>query len=143
LKGFIMALPNGAGGYQVGDGNLSEVQLGVQGAPVALTATSNTLTAAQLTGGIITSTNASAVAITLPIVVTAGGVTGVNDVVSSAKTNSSFGVTIINLGSSSGEVTVGAGTGWSIVGTATVAINTSARFLARKTSDTTYTLYRV
>ena len=137
-----MALPNGAGGYQVGDGNLNEVQLGVQGAPVALTATSNTLTAAQLTSGIITSTNASAVAITLPIVVTAGGVTGVNDVVSSAKTNSSFDVVIINLGSASGEVTVGAGTGWTIVGTATVAINTSARFIARKTSDITWTLYR-
>lgn len=137
-----MALPNGAGGYQVGDGNLNEVQLGVQGAPVALTATTNTLTAAQLTSGIITSTNASAVAITLPIVVTAGGVTGVNDVVSSAKTNSSFDVVIINLGSSSGEVTVGAGTGWTIVGTATVAINTSARFIARKTSDITWTLYR-
>ena len=137
-----MALPNGAGGYQVGDGNLNEVQLGVQGAPVALTATSNTLTAAQLTSGIITSTNASAVAITLPIVVTAGGVTGLNDVVSSAKTNSSFDVVIINLGSSSGEVTVGTGTGWTIVGTATVAINTSARFIARKTSDITWTLYR-
>ena len=138
-----MALPNGAGGYQVGDGNLSEIQLGTQAAPIALTATSNTLTATQLTGGIITSTNASAVAITLPIVVTAGGVTGVNDVVSSAKTNSSFEVVIINLGSASGEVTVGVGTGWTIVGAATVAISTSARFLARKTSDTTYTLYRV
>ena len=137
-----MALPNGAGGYQVGDGNLNEVQLGVQGAPVALTATSNTLTAAQLTSGIITSTNASAVAITLPIVVTAGGVTGVNDVVSSAKTNSSFDVVIINLGSSSGEATVGAGTGWTIVGAANVPINTSARFIARKTSDITWTLYR-
>ena len=137
-----MALPNGAGGYQVGDGNLNEVQLGVQGAPVALTATTNVLTAAQLTSGIITSTNASAVAITLPIVVTAGGVTGLNDVVSSAKTNSSFDVVIINLGSSSGEVTVGTGTGWTIVGTATVAINTSARFIARKTSDITWTLYR-
>lgn len=137
-----MALPNGAGGYQVGDGNLNEVQLGVQGAPTALTATTNTLTPAQLTSGIITSTNSAAVAITLPIVVTAGGVTGVNDVVSSAKTNSSFDLVIINLGSGSGEVTVGAGTGWTIVGTTTVAISTSARFIARKTSDITWTLYR-
>ena len=138
-----MALPNGAGGYQVGDGNLSEVQLGTQATPVALTATSNTLTAQQLTGGILTSTTASAVAITLPIVVTASGVTGVNDVVSSAKVNSTFDVTIINLGSSSGAVTVGVGTGWTIVGSAGVAISTSAQFRARKTSDTTYTLYRV
>ena len=33
-----MALPNGAGGYQIGDGNISEAQLFVQSAPTALTA---------------------------------------------------------------------------------------------------------
>ena len=30
-----MALPNGAGGYQVGDGNLNEAILGVQAIPTA------------------------------------------------------------------------------------------------------------
>ena len=29
-----MALPNGAGGYQLGDGNISEVNIGVQSTPV-------------------------------------------------------------------------------------------------------------
>ena len=135
-----MALPNGAGGYQVGDGNLSEVQLGVQGAPVALTAAA-TLTAQQLTAGIITYTGAVA-NIQLPIVVTAGGVTGVNDVVSSAKTDSSFDVVVINIGGTN-TATVTAGTGWTLVGSAAVAAGVSAQFLARKTSDTTYTLYRV
>jgi hypothetical protein len=32
-----MALPNGAGGYQVGDGNLTEAVLGVQTIPASLT----------------------------------------------------------------------------------------------------------
>ena len=30
-----MALPNGAGGYQLGDGNLSEVNIGVQATPTS------------------------------------------------------------------------------------------------------------
>ena len=61
-----MALPSVGGGYQVGDGNQNEILLGTQAAPGATTATSVTLTAAELTGGLYTSTNASAVAITLP-----------------------------------------------------------------------------
>ena len=51
-----MALPNGAGGYQLGDGNLNEVVLGYQAAPQSVTATA-TLTAAQVASG-----NASMVA---------------------------------------------------------------------------------
>ena len=47
-----MALPNGAGGYQLGDGNLTEVDLMIQPAPIALT-TGVTLTAAQLANGIL------------------------------------------------------------------------------------------
>ena len=42
-----MALPNGAGGYQVGDGNLTEAVLGVQTIPTTLTG-DTTLTAAQV-----------------------------------------------------------------------------------------------
>ena len=33
-----MALPNGAGGYQLGDGNIGEAVLSVQGAPTAVAA---------------------------------------------------------------------------------------------------------
>ena len=54
-----MALPNGAGGYQLGDGNLTEVTMGVQSTPVAKTAAA-TLTAAEITSGIITYTGAVA-----------------------------------------------------------------------------------
>lgn len=132
-----MPLPQVGGGYQFTDGNLSEVALGVQGTPGATTATSVTLTAADLTGGIYTSTNASAVAITLPTAALTDAL------LVNAKVNSSFELVIINLGSASGAVTMTAGTGWTLVGSATVAISTSARFLARKTGDAAYTLYRI
>ena len=45
-----MALPNGAGGYQLGDGNLTEAVLGVQTIPTTLTG-DTTLTAAQMALG--------------------------------------------------------------------------------------------
>jgi hypothetical protein len=61
-----MALPNGAGGYQLGDGNLNEVDLIIQPTPIALT-TGVTLTTAQLQNGIILgSPGASAVSYQLP-----------------------------------------------------------------------------
>jgi len=61
-----MALPNGAGGYQIGDGNVGEAQLFVQGAPTALTAAA-TATAAQLANGLFTF-NGTAGNLTLPTV---------------------------------------------------------------------------
>ena len=132
-----MALPSVGGGYQYTDGNQNEITLGVQVAPGATTATSVTLTAAELTGGIYTSTNSSAVAITLPTAALTDAL------LVNAKVNSSFEIVFINLGSASGAITVTAGTGWTIVGSATVAISTSGRYLARKTGDAAYTLYRV
>ena len=46
-----MALPNGAGGYQIGDGNLLEAQLTVQTIPTTLTG-DTTLTADQVVVGL-------------------------------------------------------------------------------------------
>ena len=129
-----MALPNGAGGYQLGDGNLTEVTLGVQSAPVAKTAAA-TLTAAELTSGIITYTGA-AVNLTLPTVALTEAL------VTSAKDNSSFEVVIINTGATN-AATVVVGTGWTIVGAAAVSAATSAQFRARKTGDLAWTLYRI
>jgi hypothetical protein len=130
-----MALPNGAGGYQVGDGNIGEATLFVQGAPTALTAAA-TLTAAQLSNGLITYTGA-AVDLTLPTVALLEA-----DVSSASKVNAAFDFTIINIGGTN-AATVVIGTGWTIVGVAGVSASTSARFRARKTGDTTWTLYRV
>jgi hypothetical protein len=130
-----MALPNGSGGYQIGDGNLGEANLFVQGAPTALTAAA-TLTAAQLSAGLFTYTGA-AVDLTLPTVALLEA-----DVSSAEKVNAAFEFTIINIGATN-AATVVVGTGWTIVGAAAVAAATSARFLARKTGTGTWTLYRV
>ena len=129
-----MALPNGAGGYQLGDGNLTEVTLGVQSAPVAKTAAA-TLTAAEITSGIITYTGAVA-NLTFPTVALTEAL------VTSAKDNSSFEVVIINIGATN-TVSVVGGTGWSTVGSLAIAAGVSGRFLARKTGDLAWTLYRI
>ena len=142
-----MALPNGAGGYQVGDGNLNEPVIGYLPAPITETGTSAvTLTAAEVTGGILVANPGStATTYTMPIVVTSGATTGVNDLVSSAKVGSTFNWVVINIGTGSGDITMaaGTGTGWTIVGSLSITDGTSASFVARKTSDTTWTLYRV
>lgn len=141
-----MALPNGAGGYQLGDGNLNEVVIGYLPAPLTETGTSAvTLTAAEVTGGIlIANPGTTGTTYTMPIVVTSGATTGVNDLVSSAKVGSTFNWTVINIGTTTGDITLaaGTGTGWTIVGSLTIDDGTSASFVARKTSDTTWTLYR-
>ncbi len=132
-----MALASVGGGYQVGDGNVNEIKLGTMVAPGASTATSNTFTAADMTGGAYTFTNASAVGVT-----TATGAQ-LDALLTNAKVNSSFDLVIINLGSSSGAVTVTAGSGVTLVGSATVAISTSARFTLRKTGDSAWSMYRM
>ena len=128
-----MALPNGAGGYQLGDGNLSEVSMSVQSAPASKAAAA-TLTAAELTGGIVIYSGATA-SLTLPTVA------DTEVLVSSAKVNSSFDVNFINTGA--GTLTIAVGTGWTLVGTVTSATLTSAAWRARKTGDGAWTLYRV
>ena len=128
-----MALPNGAGGYQLGDGNLSEVNIGVQATPTTKTAAA-TLTAAELTSGIIVYSGASA-SLTLPTVA------DTEVLVSSAKVNSSFEVNFINTGA--GTLTIAVGTGWTLVGTVTSATLTSGLWRARKTGDGSWSFYRI
>ena len=130
-----MALPNGAGGYQVGDGNLTEALLGVQAAPTALSA-DVTVTAAQLSNGLFTVDSAADITATLPTVAL------LEATVSSAKVNSSFDFAVVNVDASY-QVTFAVGTGWTIVGSAIVLEATSGQFRARKTGDTTWTLYRI
>jgi hypothetical protein len=141
-----MALPNGAGGYQVGDGNLNEPVIGYLPVPSSETGvTAVTLTAAEVTGGILVANpGTTGTTYTMPLVVTSGATTGVNDLVSSAKVGSTFDWVVINIGTSTGDITMaaGTGTGWTIVGSLTISDGTSASFIARKTSDTTWTLYR-
>ena len=132
-----MALASVGGGYQTTDGNTSELTLGVQAAPQTATATA-TLTAAQITGGLLVANpSTSAATYTLPTV------TATEAIVTNAKVDSTFELNIVNLGTSSGALTIAVGTGWTLVGSATVAITSSARFLARKTGAGAWTIYRV
>ena len=131
-----MALPNGAGGYQIGDGNVGEAQLFVQGAPTALTAGA-TATAAQLSNGLFTF-NGTAGNLQLPTVADLEA-----DISSASKVNSAFDFYIINIDAGTDDITLTVGTGWTIVGAAAVAENTSAHFRARKTGDGTWTAYRI
>ena len=133
-----MALPNGAGGYQIGDGNLNEVQIDVQAAPATATDTA-TLTVAQLTNGIILATPTAAAAYTLPTVAL------LEATVSSAKVNSSFDFVVVNLASSDYDITMTTATGWTVTGGGVMVVQqaSSAIFRARKTGDGTWQLYRL
>ena len=134
-----MALPNGGGGYQVGDGNLNELTLGYAAVPQTATATA-TLTAAQVTGGmLVANPSTSAATYTLPTG------TAIDDVVTSAKVGSTFDLNLVNIGTSSGAVTLATATGLTDGGNAFVAtaITSSAMFRFRKTGDGTWTVYKV
>ena len=135
-----MALPNGAGGYQLGDGNTAEVQIRTQAAPATATV-SATLTAAQLANGIILgSPSSTAASYTLPTVA------DLEALVSSAKVNSCFDFSVVNVdGSGGGVITLATNTGWSLVGLMTVVATagTAQAFRARKTGDGSWTLYRI
>lgn len=132
-----MALPNGAGGYQIGDGNASEAQLFVQSAPTAVAAAA-TATAAQLASGLFVF-NGTAGNLTLPTVALLEA-----EISSAQKVNAAFDFIVINADASGSDaVTLAVGTGWTIVGAAAVAAAASAQFRARKTGDGTWTAYRI
>ena len=134
-----MALPNVAGGYQVGAGNRSETILSAMAAPQTATATA-TLTAAQIVNQMLVATaGASAVTYTLP--------TGalIDAAVPNATVGSFFDLCIVNLGTSSGTVTLAVSTGVTDGGNAltAIAVTTSQLFRFRKTGDATYVAYRL
>ena len=140
----MATLPNGAGGYQVGDGNLNEVQMNTQATPATATVTA-TLTTAQLLNGILLGTpTTTAAAYTLPLA------TDLDAAVSSAKVGSSFDFTVVNTnGSGGGVITITTNTGWTIgssgsqgLMTVTTA-GTAQAYRAVKTGDGAWSLYRV
>ena len=132
-----MAIPNGAGGYQVGDGNLSEVILGVQATPNTYTAGA-TLTVADLENGVVIYNAAGANNLALPAVT---GLTGVDAEISSAKVGSCFDLFLLCSGAGAGSLTAGAG--WTLVGVGLGVAGRGVHFRAVKTGDGTYTLYRI
>lgn len=136
-----MALPNGGGGYQVGDGNLNEPLIDCIPAPVSVTA-SATLTAAQVLNGLILANSGVTTSrtYTLPTVALLEA-----DLTNSDKVGTSFTFRVVNLGTSSGTAVIAAGTGWTVSGslTMTIPVTTGAAFVARKTGAGAWVLYRV
>ena len=135
-----MALPNGAGGYQVGAGNRQETIMGAMAAPQTATATA-TLTAAQIVNQMLVANpgSSSAATYTLP--------TGalIDAAVPNAIVGSTFDLSIVNIGTSSGTVTLAVSTGVTDGGNALVAIavTSSQTFRFRKTGDGTYVVYNL
>ena len=137
-----MALPNGGGGYQIGDGNLNEAIIDALPDPISVT-TAATLTPAQVLNGLILANSgitAASVTYTLPTVADLEAV-----LVNSDKTGTSFSFRVVNLGTSSATAIIAAGTGWTITGslTMTIPVTTGASFIARKSAAGAWTLYRV
>jgi hypothetical protein len=140
-----MALASIGGGYQFTDGNQNELSMGTQAAPQTATVTA-TLTVAQVTGGLLVATpGGSTASYTLP--------TGtlLDAQMTNMKVNSTFLLMIVNVTSVTGVITIVAGTGITLVGTATIGLSAAAstspagvaQFLFRKTDTAAYTVYRV
>ena len=136
-----MAIPNGGGGYQIGDGNLNEPLIDALPDPVSV-ASAATLTAAQVLNGLIlanSGVSSGSVTYTLPTVADLE-----LDLSNSDKVGTSFTFRLVNLGTSSGTAIIATNTGWTITGslTMTVPVTTGAQFVARKSAAGAWTLYR-
>jgi len=135
-----MALPSIGGGNQHGDGNLNERQLDVQGDVQTATATA-TLTTAQTLGGILVG-NPSTTAATYTLPTAAA----IDAVMVNAKVGSTFDLVVVNIGTSTGVITVAVGTGITLVGLATLptaAAGSSGQWRFRKTGAAAWTAYRI
>jgi hypothetical protein len=136
-----MALPNGGGGYQVGDGNLTEPLIDAIPLPISITAAA-TLTPAQVLNGVILANSGvtTTQTYTLPTVALLEATLS-----NSEKVGTSFMFRVVNLGTSSGTAVIAAGTGWTVSGslTMTIPVTTGAAMLARKSAEGAWTLYRV
>ena len=135
-----MAIPTVGGGYQFNDGNLNEVKVSVAAAPTTAV-DSATLTAAQLTNGIILGSPTTTAAYTLPLA------SDLDALLTNSKVGTIFDFRVINV-TGSGVITVTTNTGWSIgssgsQGLMTVAATagTVRAFRARKTGDGAWALY--
>ena len=133
-----MALPNGSGGYQVGDGNMTEAVLSVQTIPTTLTG-DTTLTAAQVASGLVVCKKASDATLTVTLPTAAL----LDAAITSAKVGSSFELTICNDNNSgaSSTVPVTTGTGITVFGSVTIARHGAHTYRFVKTGDAAYSAF--
>jgi len=135
-----MALPNGAGGYQVGAGNRAETLMSAMAAPQTATTTA-TLTAAQVVSQMLVANPGSGAAATYTLPTAAL----IDAAVPNATVGSTFDLSLVNIGTSSGTATLATATGITDGGNAftVVAVTSSALFRFRKTGDAAYTVYKM
>lgn len=133
-----LAGPTFTGTTGLANSTQSGVAYIAQAAPTAKNSTS-TITIAELLTLILTATSATAVSLTLPT----GTLTDAGILSGALANDRAFDWSLVNLGSSSGAVTLLAGTAHTIVGAALVAIGTSAGFRTRKTATNTFVTYRI
>lgn len=133
-----MALPNGAGGYQLGDGNLTEAVLGAQSIPTTLTG-DTTLTGAQVAAGLVVCNKGSDATLTVTLPTAAL----LDAAIPSAKVGSSFKLTITNNNNSgaSSTVPVTTGTGITIYGSVTVPRFGAYTYMFVRTGDAAYSAF--
>ena len=142
LGGMAYQDPNSVsiGGGSISNPQVLNNQFVAQSTPTAIsTAGSTTLTIAQLLTRIITVTQTAAVTLVLPT----GTLADAGILSGQLLVGQAFDWNVINLGNTSGAITVQGGTNNTYVGFATVAINTSATFRTLKTATNTYITYRV
>jgi hypothetical protein len=137
-----MALPSVGGGYQFNDGNLNELKVSVAAAPTTAV-DSATLTAAQITNGIILGSPSTTAAYTLPLAA------DLDTLLTNSKVGTVFDFRVINV-TGSGVITVTTNTGWTIgssgsQGLMTVAATagTVRAFRARRLGDNSWALYAI
>ena len=136
------AIPNGDGGYQIGTGNINEADFVNTSAPVSIAA-SATLTPAQVLNSLIianSGVSSGAQTYVLPTVADFEAAFS-----SAVKVGATYTFRLVNLGTGTATAIISAGTGWTVSGslTMTIPITTGATLVARKTTATTWTLYRV
>jgi hypothetical protein len=137
-----MAIPSVGGGYQLGDGNLNEAR--IVSVPAPATATdSATLTAAQLTNGIIIGTPTTTAAYTLPLA------SDLDAYLNNSKVGSAFDFRVINT-TTAGVITMTTNTGWTIGSSGSQGLMTIAAtagtvrsFRARRLGDNSWALYAI
>lgn len=97
-----------------------------------------TLTIAELLTGIVQFTGSTIGTLTLPL-----GTDIEGGLPATFPVNMSFDFSVINTGTSSGNVTITTNTGLTLVGSMLVPITTSGLFRVRKTALNAYTIYRI
>lgn len=133
-----MALPNGAGGYQVGAGNNNETVLGASSAPQVATDTA-TLTAAQIVNGMLVATPTANATLTLPTAAL------IDAAIPNARIGSTFDLALVNAAAATYTAALALSTGVTNGGNAVISLaaTTSALFRFRKTGEGAYVVYKI